>query len=445
MAELINDRKVFSLLEVSLSIQRTLAERYTSVFWVKAEMNKLNHYAHSGHCYPELLEKRDGKVVAEISATLWKNDYLLVNERFMQVVGEPLKDGITILFSATVNYSPVHGLSLRMIDVDPGFSLGELEREKRETIARLRKEGIFQRNQALPFPVLPQRIAVISVETSKGLADYMNVLNGNPWGYRFFNFLFPALLQGDRAVGSILNQLLQIRKVIHHFDIVAIIRGGGGEVGLSSYNAYDLVREIALFPIPVLTGIGHSTNETVTEMVAYKNGITPTEIADFLIQRFHQFSVPVQRAQEVVVDEARRILEDARGDFHAQAKYFRSIATNHVARNGQGLRQTMISLGQFSNFLFRQQRRQLVDEQQRIERSAAARVQVQRIELAGMERSVQSLDPANVLKRGFTITLHKGRAIKSYSDVAAGDTVTTITADGQVVSRITETKESDPS
>jgi exodeoxyribonuclease VII large subunit len=445
MAEVINDRKVFSLLEVSLSIQRTLAERYTTVFWVKAEMNKLNHYSHSGHCYPELLEKRDGKVVAEMSATLWRNEYIFANERFLEIVGEPLKDGITILFSASINYSPVHGLSLNIIDIDPGFSLGELEREKRETISRLRKEGIFQRNQQLRLPVLPQRIAVISVETSKGFSDYLNVLNGNPWGYRFFNFLFPALLQGDRSVASILSQLQQIRKVIHHFDIVAIIRGGGGEVGLSSYNAYELAREIALFPIPVLTGIGHSTNETVSEMVAFRNGITPTEIADFLLQRFHEFSVPVQRAQEVVAGEARRLLEDAQADFRTQARYFRSMATGGLARSRQDLRQATVLLGQFSNFLFRQQRRQLVDEQQRISRGAAARVQVQRIELAGMERSVQSLDPANVLKRGFTITLHNGKAVKSYKDVAAGDTLTTVTADGQVTSRIEHTKESDAS
>jgi exodeoxyribonuclease VII large subunit len=445
MPELIDNRKVFSLLEVSLSIQKTLAERYTSVFWVKAEMNKLNHYAHSGHCYPELLEKRDGKVVAEISGTLWKDDYLLINERFLQVVGEPLKDGITMLFAATIGYHPVYGLSLRVVDIDPGFSLGELEREKRETINRLRKEGIFQRNRQLPFPLLPQRIAVISVETSKGFADYLNVLNGNPWGYKFSNFLFPALLQGDRSVGSILHQLRQIKKVVHHFDIVAIIRGGGGDVGMSSYNVYELAHEIALFPIPVLTGIGHSTNETVSEMVAYKNGITPTEIADFLLQRFHDFSVPVQRAQEVIAGEARRLLDDAHADFRAQVRYFRSMATNLVARSGRELRQSRISLGQFSVFLFKQQRGLMTAEQQRLDRGATARVKLQRLELTNVERRIQSLDPVNVLKRGFTITLHDGKAIKSLKEVKPGDTLTTITVDGRVTSRAVETHEPDPS
>jgi len=445
MAEVIDDKKVFSLLEVSLSIQKTLAERYTSVFWVKAEMNKLNHYAHSGHCYPELVEKRDGKVVAQLSATLWRDDYLQVNDRFMQVVGEPLKDGITILFAAAISYHPIYGLSLRVVDVDPGFSLGELEREKRETISRLHKEGVFQRNRQLQFPLLPQRIAVISVETSKGFADYLNVLNGNPWGYKFFNFLFPALLQGDRSVGSICYQLRQIRKVVQHFDIVAIIRGGGAEVGLSSYNAYELAHEIALFPIPVLTGIGHSTNETVSEMVAYKNGITPTEIADFLLQRFHDFSVPVQRAQEVIAGEARRMLDDARADFRAQARYFRSMATGHLARSGQELRQASASLGQFSGFLFKQQRSRLAEEQLRIERGTAAQVRVQRLELTGMERRIQSLDPANVLKRGFTITLHGGKAINSAKDVKPGEVLTTITADGRLTSRVRETDEPNPS
>ena len=210
MSEIINDKKVFSLLEVTLSIKKTIYERYQSSFWVKAEMNKLNHYSYSGHCYPELVEKIDGKVVAQMKTILWKDDFLRVNSNFIKTLKEPLKDGINILFNAAVLFDPVHGLSLRIIDIDPVFSLGELEREKLETIGKLRKEGIFHSNKQLSMPLLPQRIALISVETSKGYADFLKIISNNSWGYRFFCFLFPALLQGDRSVDSILYQLRRI-------------------------------------------------------------------------------------------------------------------------------------------------------------------------------------------------------------------------------------------
>src|SRR5688572_316910 len=182
MPEQLGERKVFSLMEVTQSIQRTIVERYQSAFWVKAEMNKLNHYTHSGHCYPELLEKSEGKTVAQLKATLWKSDYIRINDNFLQVLKEPVKDGIKILMYASIGFDPMHGLSLRIHDIDPVFSLGELEREKLETLDKLRREGIYSLNKQKQLPLLPQRLAIISVETSKGLSDYLKILDHNPWG-----------------------------------------------------------------------------------------------------------------------------------------------------------------------------------------------------------------------------------------------------------------------
>src|SRR5690606_14402693 len=219
----------------------------------------------------------------EMRSTLWKADFQRINKQFKEVTKEPLKDGIGVLIQATISYDELYGLSLRIIDIDPNFSLGVLAREKQEAIDRLRKEQIFDLNRSLPFPLLPKRIALISVETSKGLADFLKILQNNVWNYRFEFLLFPALLQGDRAVNSILAQIEEIKSRIHEFDAVALIRGGGGDVGLSCYNQFELASAIAKFPIPFLTGIGHATNETVSEMVAHKNAITPSELADFLI------------------------------------------------------------------------------------------------------------------------------------------------------------------
>src|SRR5690606_17047589 len=148
-------------------------------------MNKLNLYQHSGHCYPDLVEKRDGKVISQLRANLWKSDYQKINKRFLEVLKEPLKDGIKILFLARITFNSVHGLSLNILDIDPNYTLGDLEKEKQETIKKLTAEGVFKLNKTRKLALLPQRIAIISVETSKGYEDFMSVLQGNSWNYAF--------------------------------------------------------------------------------------------------------------------------------------------------------------------------------------------------------------------------------------------------------------------
>ncbi|GAA4782835.1 exodeoxyribonuclease VII large subunit [Olivibacter ginsenosidimutans] len=333
MPETIADKTIFSLAEVSRSIQKTIADRYQSLYWIKAEMNKLNHYAHSGHCYPELLEKKSGRVIAEIRATLWKKDYERINQRFLAITKEPLKNGINILLQASISYDPVHGLSLHIVDIDASFSLGELEREKQASIALLKDQGIFDANKQLPFPLLPKRIAIISVETSKGLADFLKIIDNNPYGYRFEYSLFPALLQGEKSVSSIMDQLARIRLQLSQFDVVALIRGGGGEVGLSSYNHVLLATAIATFPIPVITGIGHATNETVSEMVAYKNAITPSVLADYLLQHFHDYARPISHAEEVLRVKTRQLFDQQQQLLANTIRYFRMASLNKLRDN----------------------------------------------------------------------------------------------------------------
>jgi exodeoxyribonuclease VII large subunit len=462
MPETVSNKKVFSLLEVTQSIQRTLAERYGSPFWVTAEMNKLNHYSHSGHCYPDLVEKRDGKVIAQFKSNLWKNDFQRINARFLSVLKEPLKDGIKILFSAMIQFDPSHGLSLRILDIDPAFSLGELEREKQATIERLNSEGIFAANKKLKLPLLPQRIAVISVETSKGYADYLKIIEHNPWGYKFFHLLFPSLLQGERSIASIIQQLDRIRKVVKYFDAVAIIRGGGGEVGLSSFNHYDLAREIARFPIPVITGIGHATNETVAEMVAFKNAITPTALADFLIQKFHDFSGPVIKAEELIANRSKRILKEEQLRLQNIIRFFQSVTKNRLHRSYRDIESASQKLSQHATFRTHRENHALLAIAQRLKRyprlvlqnageqlsdigaelkkNIAGFVDKEKYNLQILEKNVHILDPKNILNRGFTITLNRGKAVKSFSDLQHGDVITTVLAEGEAVSEVKSVK-----
>ena len=414
MPETINNKKAYTLFEVTKSIQKTLEDRYISSFWVLAEMNKLNYYSHSGHCYPELLEKKDGKVIALIKANLWKDDYLQINKTFQRVLKEPLKDGIKILFLAKISFKPEHGLALRIIDIDPGYTLGDLEKEKQETITRMKDEGIFNRNKILTLPLLPQRIAIISVETSKGYADFLNVIETNSWNYKFFHLLFPSLLQGDKAVEAICDQLNQIKKVIKHFDIVTIIRGGGGDIGLSFYNNYKLASKIALFPIPVITGIGHSTNETVSEMVSYSNEITPTKVAEYLMQKFHNFSIPVQKAEEKIIDKSRRLISEEESKFESETKLFNSVTKLLIVKE----KQITDHLGEkFFN-------RSLLLLKDR------------KSELNNTEKNIINMSPENVLKRGYSITQLDGKAIKSIKLVKKGEILKTVVYDGQITSKV---------
>lgn len=458
MSETIANRQVFSLFEVTRSIEDTIAKRYRQSYWIKAEMNKLNLYQHSGHCYPDLVEKRGGKVIAQLRANLWRADYENINKRFLEVLKEPLKDGIKILFLARIHFHSTHGLSLNITDIDPSFTLGDLEKEKQETIKKLQEEDVFKRNKSLKLAKVPQRIAIISVETSKGYEDFLSVLTGNSWNYRFFTFLFPSILQGDKAVTEITKQLERIKKVQHHFDAVTIIRGGGGDIGLSSFNHYVLAKAIAEFPLPVLTGIGHTANETVTEMVSFYNAITPTKLGEFLIQKFHNFSVPVKEAERKVGDMSLRLLQDTNGAFENTIRLFRastrSLVNDHIHR----LRQYNLQLQQQSVFRFKnelqvldsfnelllrgggqklkEEHRSLAQLQTDLKRTSVYHLSTTKQRFSTLERDLETMHPKNVLKRGYSITTLNGRALASIKTVNVGDALETRVFDGVLISTV---------
>lgn len=437
---MMTQKTIFSLSDVTKSIQKTLQDRYSSAFWVKAEMNKLNYYPHSGHCYPELVEKQNGRTIAEIRANLWKDDYNRINQQFLTLLKEPLKDGVVLLFLTKISYDPLYGLSLRILDIDPGFALGELEKEKQATISKIKAEDLFHANKLLPLATVPKRIAIISVETSKGLSDFYQTIDGNQWNYSIFHMLFPAILQGDHAAPAIIRQLNSIKKVAHHFDAVAIIRGGGGDVGLSCYNNYILVQTIASFPVPVFTGIGHSTNETVAEMVAYKNAITPTELGNFILQRFHNFSVPVQQAQVVIPQRARQLLQQTDIQLSHQVRIFKTATTALINTNKQELQSHFKSLGYVKNVLF-SARQSLANTRAHIKSFIAAKIKHAHKDLLHSEKQVQLLNPESVLKRGYSISYINGKAVQSIQQLHATAVVETLVADGSFSSTITSIQE----
>lgn len=485
MPEQIDGKKIFTLLEVTRSIQKMFTQHFTSSYWIKAEMNKLGLYAQSGHCFPELVEKNEGKIIAKIDALLWNTDYQNINSNFKRVLNDELKDGIKILFLAKVEYNPEYGLKLRIIDIDPSFTLGDFEREKQETINKLKVEGLFSLNKALKFPLLPKRIAIISDKDSRGYQDFINIFETakKTWGYSFFHMIFPAALQGDKAIATIPAQLNKIKKLKIHFDVVAIIRGGGGELSFVCYNNYELSKAIATFPLPIVTGIGHVTNLTVVDMVANQTSITPTKLAEFFIQKFHNFSVPVQEAEKKIIDKSRRLISDEKTKFNSEIKLFRSVTSNVLLVNKNTLKEYIQSLLQQSVFIFKNEKEYLegikqaiikgtttfcnsskqlllqfgqsikkdtvalvkqllllvVQKSQQLMNGSKIIFKSNTADLVNIEKNIENMSPKNVIKRGYSITLLNGKSVKGYKDVKQGDILITIIQEGQILSTVNST------
>jgi exodeoxyribonuclease VII large subunit len=427
---------VLTLSQLTAGIQAVIEGSFQLPLWIKAEVAKLNHYPGSGHCYPSLVEKEKGTIKAEMRGTIWANDFTRINGNFIKITREPLKEGIQILFRAFIKFHAVYGLSLQIIDVDPSYTLGEMAREKMETIRRLKSEGLWDRNRELELPLLPKRIAIISVKTSKGFSDFINILENNSWGYAFSCALFPALLQGDKAVESVAGQLRLIGRLAEHFDAVAIIRGGGGDVGLNCYDHYQLAREVAMCPLPVLTGIGHSTNETVVEMVAGYNKITPTDVAYFVIQQFHNFSARISESREKIIAFSRELLEEEkrrRGEMEKRL----ILQTNSLLQLEQGKLQLAGSKLRYRpGLLLREHRISLVNKSGWLAKNVTLWFNGQKQFLNSQEQKLQLLDPKQVLKRGYSVTYLNGKAVTDAALVHAGDVVITKLYHGDIKSEV---------
>lgn len=481
-----SEPQVFSLKQVVSSIQKTFEDRYKQAYWIKAELHKLNHYP-SGNCFPELVQKEEDKIVAQLNGTIWKTTFDKINKQFAEVVKEPLKEGTTVLLLGRIQYNPIYGVSLLILDIDPNFTLGALQKEKDETLKTLKKEGILNQNQSLDFPILPKRIAIISAESSKGLSDFRKVLEQNGRGYFFVTKLYQAYLQGDAAVESIRSQLKKIRDHQELFDCVVIVRGGGGEAGMTCYNNLTLCRDIANFPLPILTGIGHSTNMTVAEMIAFRNGITPTELAEMLVRCFRDFEDPLRSLQDGIKRAAVDILEDAQEAWRKKRDLLKVYASSflqkhslenkilrqilkeqaalQVERNKKGLLQVQSNLREngrdfvanerlrwkqldkdFSLGLtlrIQNEHRRLDQHSLDLKRSSKISLDEKLKGLMQAERHVKSLSPDQVLKRGFSITTLNGKLINSENQVKEGSKILTLTADHAVESTVTKIDKKD--
>jgi exodeoxyribonuclease VII large subunit len=457
-----SEKQVFTLQQVVRSIKKTLEDRYTQNYWVKAEMHKLNKYP-SGHAFPELVQKDENKIVAQITGTIWKQQLERINTKFIEVVKEPLREGTTLLLLVKINYSETFGLGLQILDIDPSFSLGELQKQREETLRKLAKEGLLNLNQKLHFPLLPKRVAIISADSSKGLSDFLQVLQENEKSYFIFTHLFNAYLQGDVAVQSIISALKKIKRVKDYFDIVIIVRGGGAEVGMTCYNNYDLCKAIAEFPLPVLTGIGHSTNLNVAEMVSFRNEITPTKLAEFLLQTFREFEQETKRLNREMIAHSLQLIDKTKQDFNGQVRVFKHASLRFTDSLKNELNQQIIELKNTTRYFLKNENdavlslkndyRIVTKEIITAERNTLSLIskpikgsllhffERKESDLEQLEKTVNILNPSNVLQRGYSLTLLNGKILSAKNKPKKGDLIESKTNSLTLFSRVEKTSE----
>ena len=434
--ETFQDHPVYALSEITKSIENIIAKNYNKAYYIKAEILKLNYYPHSGHCYPELVEKEKGKIKAQLRGVIWSSQFKNIHERFIAITGEPLKEDISILCLATIEFSGQYGLSLQIQDIEPLYTLGEMAKNKREVIERLKKERIFYLNKQKTLPLVPQKIAIISVETSKGYSDFMITLQQNTWNYHFHTTLFPSLLQGDKALVSIPNRLTEIAKRETEFDCVVIVRGGGGDVGMSCYDDYNLASAVATFPLPIITGIGHSTNETITDMVAFANKITPTEVAYFLIQQYHNFSIKVDECKDKMITKANESMQKNLIFFD---KINQKIIMKIEKYNHQKEKEIQILGQRFHNCSIQylsKKNNEVQNIMQKIKNNVIQYINNQNNYINQWQTKIELLHPENILKRGYSITMKNGKAICNADQVTKGEIIFTKLFQGEIQSTV---------
>ena len=322
------------------------------------------------------------------------------------------------MFLAVVTFHEVYGLSLNVKDLDPAYTLGDMALKKREIVERLIREGIMELNRTLPLPLAPQKIAVVSSPTAAGYGDFFNHLDRNIAGYRFVHVLFPALMQGQEAEQSLLSALGKIAKAAHLFDVAVIIRGGGSSVDLSCFDSYALASRIARFPLPVITGIGHEKDDTVTDMAAHTKMKTPTAVAEFLISGLAAFEERITDIGDRLSVLADGLLRDNR--------FTLDIISQRLARVP-----ALITSEHSRVFAHLREIRSLT--RHRMRRMADG--------LDHIDKSLRLLDPANVLKRGYSITRHRGKVVRDAVGLRKGDVIDTRLHRGVVTSIIGEKKE----
>ena len=430
--------QTYTLYQLNQAIKESLKLVIPDTIWVRAEIHNISTN-YSGHCYIDLVEKSEfnDQIIAKQRATIWASTYRVLAQKFQQATNSSLQAGMKVLVEVSVEFHELYGLSLNVKDIDPTYTLGELQRRRLEIIQRLKNCGLIDKNKRLPMPRLVQRIAVISSPTAAGYADFVHQLQNNPHGFAYDITLFPAIMQGTQTEESILVALDKIFHSSLHtphssFDIVVIIRGGGATSDLQAFDSESLAERCANFPLPIITGIGHLRDETILDLVAYLNLKTPTAVAEYLISRTLELDMDLLSLGERLQKSVILRLEQEKNLLTSLSSYIPQYALRLLASSDNKLTSLQHRI-ELKTADFIAKNRTLLDRrEEQIKVLAPNLLKTKQSQLDILQTKLQLLDPQQLLKKGYSFTTHNGKLVTSTAQLASGDIITTTFADGTV-------------
>lgn len=430
--------RAMSLTQLTLAIGQAIRVSPTlQNAWVVAELSDVR--VNGGHCYMELIEKNAaGQTVAKIRATIWQSRFNYIRQKFFSATGRDIATGMKVMLNGAASHHQLYGLSFNINDIDPSYTLGDMERLRREILERLQREGVIDNNKRTYLTPTPQRVAVISAEGAAGYGDFMNQIVGNPDGFVFYPFLFPAIMQGDRTSESVRRALEAVEMTVDLWDCVVIIRGGGATTDLNGFDEYELARAVATFPLPVIVGIGHERDRTVLDEIAHTRCKTPTAVAAYLVDSLRATWTRTtaicdwiaRYSTDRLTGESRRLanceamiptlvdsrINTARSTLDRAAALLQAHAASRTQRAAMTLDNTAQVIARAADY--------------QLKRSSA------RLDsLAGL---VDAFAPDKTLKRGYSVTRVDGKAVTDASQLKPGTMITTQLHTGQVVSTIND-------
>lgn len=403
-----------TLYQLNALVSEAIADSLDTNYWVQAEISEAREVR--GHFYIELIQKDpfSATPVARASAKCWNNKWQRIRGNFAKATGQLPHQGMKVLLRVSPDFHPAYGFAWIVTDIDPTYTLGDMAAKRMAIIRQLKEEGVFDLQKSLTIPMFAMRIAVISSANAAGYGDFCNHLADNAEGFPFTTRLFPAIMQGEQVQDSVIAALNSIYDNIADFDVVVIIRGGGATADLSGFDTLALAENVANFPLPIITGIGHERDESVIDMVANTKVKTPTAAAALLIDNLMQVATTIDNcsARLVAIIAQRLQAEELRLRRLAERipTLFATMKANSTAR--------------------------LDAMMMRVTNSAAARMTAEHHRIQMLQQRAEALDPTRLLMRGYTMTVHNGHILKDVTKLREGDTIETITATGRVTSEV---------
>ena len=429
-----SSEKRLTLYELNSLVREVIECEMPNEYWVEAELSECRESR--GHCYMEMIQKdeQNATPVAKATAKCWASKWMIVRPYFERTTGQRLHAGMKVLLKVYPQFHEAFGFSWIVTDIDPTYTLGDMARKRQEIIRQLKEEGVFDLQKELQLPLFCQHIAVISSATAAGYGDFCNQLADNPYGFQFRTQLFPAIMQGEGVEQSIIAALERI----YHLDIdcVVIIRGGGATSDMSGFDTLALAENVANFPIPIITGIGHDRDESILDMVSHTSVKTPTAAAAFLIDHLKTVMDILNDSQEQIVRLAQQKLTFYKSQFATIAELLPRLFSNVKVRQEARLDALNNSITHLAQLRLSTFNSQLSTMESKLPILLERRVMTEKHRLQLIEEKAKSLDPTLLLSRGYSITLKDGKTVRDAQQLQPGDDIETRLANGTIHSTV---------